>query len=202
MSAYPLPMTCSAFAAPSIAAGYLVEPGQWERPRSGRPDGAYALFRSDDAVVEIVTRCARVAYGLVRTDRQDVHRVHVAAGDRRAARAASSSIPPSSPGCWPRAPWARGCPGTSGSVTLRGATTVTLDRRVVDSGRAHSSRRGSLPESSVGRASSRVELSDVLKHVVGAARVADPRWAITLSGGVDCRVILSPAARHAGTCGP
>ena len=39
----------------SLAAGYLVEPGAWERPRTGRPDGAYALFRSDDAFVEIVT---------------------------------------------------------------------------------------------------------------------------------------------------
>ena len=39
----------------SVAAGYLVDPGKWEIPGTGRPDGAYALFRSDDAVVEIVS---------------------------------------------------------------------------------------------------------------------------------------------------
>ena len=72
---------------------------------------------------------------------------------------------------------------------VAGATTVTLDRRswtVVERTEPTRFVAGSASDAEFER-----RASDALKHVVGAAHVADPRWAITLSGGVDSRVILS-----------
>ena len=172
----------------NIAAGYLVEPGTWERPRTGRPDGAYALFRSDDAVVEIVsdTLSSRTVW-YVLTDR-----MFIASTSQRAIVALlgtfefNSAVVP-----WMLATGTLG-PGLSWDKRIRhvaGATTVTLDRR------AWTVVARTEPTQFVAGPASEYEfecrVGDALKHVVGAARVADPRWAIALSGGVDSRVILS-----------
>jgi len=172
----------------SLAAGFLVEPGAWEHPRTGRPDGAYALFRSDDAVVEIVTdTLASRTVWYVLTDR-----MFIASTSQRAIVALLGTFefnPAVVP--WMLATGTLG-PGLSWDKRIHhvaGATTVTLDRRswtVVER---------TEPTQFVAEPASDDEFerraSDALKHVIGAAHVADPLWAITLSGGVDSRVILS-----------
>ena len=81
-----------------------------------------------------------------------------------------------------------GTPGTSGFVTSpaprrspsigrRGRSTSTL------------SQLNSMPGPHV-RGGTSVALVTGHRRAVGAARVADPKWAITLSGGVDSRAIL------------
>lgn len=172
----------------NIAAGYLVDPGTWERPRSGRPDGAYALFRSDDAVVEIVTDAlASRTVWYVLTDK-----MFIASTSQRAIVALLGSFefnPDVIP--WMLTTGTLG-PGLSWDRRIhhvRGATTVTLDRRAWTVVERTEPTRFVVEQASEDDFAIRV--SDALKHVVGAARVADPQWAITLSGGVDSRVILS-----------
>ncbi len=172
----------------NLATGYLVEPGTWERPRTGRPDGAYALFRSDDAVVEVVsdTLASRTVW-YVLTDR-----MFIASTSQRAIVALLGTFefnPAVVP--WMLATGTLG-PGLSWDKRIRhvaGATTVTLDRR------AWTIVARTEPTQFVAGPASEDEFAcrviDALKHVVGAAHVADPRWAIALSGGVDSRVILS-----------
>jgi hypothetical protein len=172
----------------SLAAGYLVDPGTWEQPRTGRPDGAYGLFRSDDEVVEIVsdTVASRTVW-YVLTDR-----MFVASTSQRAIVALLGTFefnPAAVP--WMLATGTLG-PGLSWDKRIShvaGATTVTLDRRawtVVEHTEPTQFVPGSASELEFER-----RATDVLTHVVGVARVADPRWAITLSGGVDSRVILA-----------
>ena len=172
----------------SVAAGHLVDPSEWEKPGTGRPDGAYALFRSDDAVVEIVsdTLASRTVW-YVMTDE-----MFIAATSQRAIVALLRSFhfnPAVVP--WILATGSLG-PGLSWDRRIRhvaGATTVTLDRI------AWSVTERTEPTRFVSRIASDSEnerrVADALTHAIGAAEVADPRWAITLSGGVDCRVILS-----------
>ena len=172
----------------SLAAGYLVEPGAWERPRTGRPDGAYTLFRSDDAFVEIVTdTLASRTVWYVLTDR-----MFIASTSQRGIVALLGSFefnPTVLP--WMLATGTLG-PGLSWDRRIHhvaGATTVTLDRRswtVVERTEPTRFVAGSASDAEFER-----RAGDVLKHVIGTAHVADPRWAITLSGGVDSRVILS-----------
>ena len=172
----------------SLAAGYLVEPGAWEQPRTERPDGAYALFRSDDAIVEIVTDtlASRTAW-YVLTDR-----MFIASTSQRAIVALLGSFefnPAVVP--WMLATGTLG-PGFSWDKRIRhvaGATTVTLDRKawtVVERTEPTQFRAEPVSDDELGR-----RVRATLEYVVGAARVADPRWAITLSGGVDSRVVLS-----------
>lgn len=171
----------------SLAAGYLVEPGAWERPRTGRPDGAYALFRSDDTVVEIVTdTLASRTVWYVLTDR-----IFIASTSQRAivALLGSFEFNPDT------VPWmlAAGTLGPEQSWDrrircVRGASCVILDRR------AWTLKEQTEPVRFEPRAVSDREherlMADALRRAVGGARVADPRWAIALSGGVDCRTIL------------
>ena len=171
----------------SLAAGYLVEPGSWERPRSGRPDGAFALFRSDDSAVEIVsdTLASRTVW-YVLTDR-----MFVASTSQRAIVALLGRFefnPDTVP--WMLAAGTLG-PGQSWDKRIRclsGATCVHLDRK------AWTLKENTEPVRFVPRAVSDSEherlMVEALHSAVGPAKVADPSWAIALSGGVDCRTIL------------
>lgn len=168
-----------------LAAGLLVEPGAWERPGTGRPDGAYALFRGNDATVEIVsdTLASRTVWYAM-TDE-----MFVAATSQRAIVALLRDFdfnPAVIP--WMLSTGTLG-PGFSWDKRIRhvpGATTVTLDRAKWTLRELTEPARfpGDLADDHECR------LSDVLTRVVGAARVADPCWAITLSGGIDSRVLL------------
>ncbi len=171
----------------NLAAGYLVESGSWERPRTGRPDGAYALFRSDDTVVEIVTdtlASRTVWYAL--TDR-----MFIASTSQRAivALLGSFQFNPDT------VPWmlAAGTLGPDQSWDkrircVRGATSVVLDRQ------SWTVKEQTEPVRFMPRAVPKHEherlLLEALRQAVGGATIADSRWAIALSGGVDCRAIL------------
>jgi hypothetical protein len=171
----------------NVAAGYLVDPGKWEIPGTGRPDGAYALFRSDDAVVEIVSDAlASRTVWYAKTDD-----MFVASTSQRAIVSLlgtfelNAAVVP-----WMLASGTLG-PGFSWDTRIRhvpGATTVTLDRN------AWSVKERTEPTRFLPRSVSNQEhqrhISQALKHAVGSARVADARWAITLSGGLDSRAIL------------
>lgn len=171
----------------NLAAGHVVERDAWERPGTGRPDGAYALFRSDDTAVEVVSdMLASRTVWYAMTDE-----MFVAATSQRAIVALLRSFdfnPSVVP--WMLATGTLG-PGLSWDKRIRciaGATTVTLDRRTwtVDE-RTEPTRFVAAPATD---SEHERRITDALKHVVGAARVADSRWAITLSGGIDSRVIL------------
>jgi len=171
----------------SVAAGYLVDPSEWEKPGTGRPDGAYALFRSDAAVVEIVsdTLASRTVWYA------KTNEIFVASTSQRAIVALLGSFQLNDA----VVPWMLTSgtlgPGLSWDKRIRhvaGATTITLDRF------AWTIDEHTEPTQFVNRPVSEEEhqslLARGLTHAVGAARVADPKWAITLSGGVDCRAIL------------
>lgn len=171
----------------SLAAGHLIDAGTWERPCSEVPDGAYVLFRSDKTVVEIVsdTVASRTVWYAM-TDQ-----LFVAATSQQAIVALLGSfefnhavIP------WMLVNGTLG-PGFSWDKRIRcipGATSLLLNRKAwtlqvrTDSVRFT---QDTLPE---GEHQHRVV--DALRHVIGAAKVADSQWAIALSGGVDCRTIL------------
>lgn len=171
----------------SIAAGYLVKPSAWDRPRTGRPDGAYAIFRSDDAVVELVSDglASRTAWFALTDD------MFIAATSQRAIVAMLEEFqfnPAVIP--WMLTSGTLG-PGLSWDKRIRhlpAGTTVTLDRR---SWRLteHTEPAGFTPIS-ITEPEAEHRVSTALKNVIGSAHFADPRWAITLSGGVDSRVIL------------
>ena len=171
----------------SVAAGYLVKPGNWDRPRSGRPDGAYALFRSDDKVVEVVTDTVgsrTIWYAL--TDR-----MFIASTSQRAIVALLGSFqfnPDTVP--WMLAAGFLG-PDQSWDRRIRclpGASSIVLDRRSWTLQEQCEPVRFE-PDAVPDREQKR-RMVDALRHAVGVADVAGSQWAITLSGGVDCRAIL------------
>jgi len=171
----------------NVAAGYLVDPGHWERPRSGRPDGAYALFRSDDAVVELVadTVASRTVW-YVLTDR-----MFIASTSQRAivALLGSFQFNPET------VPWVLSAgflgPDQSWDKRIRrarDASSIVLDRRSWTL--QEQSEPVRFEPSRIPDRERRRLMVEALRHAVGGADVAGPQWAITLSGGVDCRAIL------------
>lgn len=172
----------------NIAAGYLVEPdSDWDRTGGGRPDGAYALFRSDPDVVEIVSDsvASRSVWYALTDD------IFIASTSQRAIVAilGSFAFDPSVM-TWMLTTGTLG-PGKAWDRRIRrldGDATVALNRNTW----SLSSRTAplqfdplDLPEAEQER-----RIMDVLGRAVGAARVNDPRWAIALSGGVDSRTLL------------
>lgn len=171
----------------SLAVGHLVDAGAWERPGNSAPDGAYALFRSDEASVEIVSDIVAsrtVWYAM--TDE-----FFVAATSQRAIVALlgnfefNQAVLP-----WMLINGTLG-PGLSWDKRvhcLPGATSLVLDRNAWTlQVRTEPVRFTADPASD---AEQRQRVIEALRHTIGAARVADPQWAIALSGGVDCRTIL------------
>ncbi len=172
----------------NIAAGYLVEPdSDWDRTGGRRPDGAYALFRSDPDVVEIVSDsvASRSVWYALTDD------IFIASTSQRAIVAILGSFEfDPSVMTWMLTTGTLG-PGKAWDRRIRpldGDSTVALNRNAW----TLSSRTAplqfdplTLPE-----AAQELRIMDVLGRAVGAARVNDPRWAIALSGGVDSRTLL------------
>lgn len=172
----------------NIAAGYLVEPdSDWDRTGGRRPDGAYALFRSDPDVVEIVSDsvASRSVWYALTDD------IFIASTSQRAIVAILGSFEfDPSVMTWMLTTGTLG-PGKAWDRRIRpldGDATVALNRNTW----SLSSRTAplqfdplDLPEAAQER-----RVMDVLGRAVGAARVNDPRWAIALSGGVDSRTLL------------
>ncbi len=171
----------------SLAAGHLVDAESWERPLSGAPDGSYAIFRSDEDFIEIVSDAvASRTVWYVLTDH-----LFVASTSQRAIVSLIGSFEFNQAAL----PWmlVNGTlgPGLSWDKRIRciaGATSVVLDRK------AWQLQTHSKPIEFVPEAASSSEHYDrilaELRHSIGAACVAGPQWAIALSGGMDCRTIL------------
>lgn len=173
----------------NVGAGFLVEPqSTWDRPGNLRPDGAYALFRSDTDAVEIVSDsvASRTVWYALTDD------LFVASTSQRAIVALLGGFEFNPEVVtWMIASGTLG-PGHSWDRRIRcleGASVVRLDRgtwrlqqrsepvvfRALDVTSEEHERR----------------TLQALRNAVTAAQVADPRWAITLSGGVDSRLILT-----------
>lgn len=180
----------------NLAAGYLVDPAAtWDEPGSARPDGAYALVRSDAHVVEVVTdTLASRTIWYAQTDD-----FFVASTSQRAIVALlgrfefNTDVIP-----WMLSTGTLG-PGLSWDHRIRcleGASILSLDRHAWRLSRRTEPVVFSpldLPAQDHER-----RVLDELQRIVGAAHVADSRWAITLSGGVDSRLILSLLADTRG----
>lgn len=179
----------------SVATGYLVDAGAWEQPGTARPDGNYALFRCDDRVVEIVTdtlASRTVWYAMT-------EEMFVASSSQRAIVTLLRSFdfnPSVVP--WMLATGTLG-PGFSWDKRIQhlpGATTLALDRS------AWTLHVHTEPIRFIAEPGSAEEFErrtvERLRHVIGSAQVADPRWAMTLSGGVDSRVVLCLLQNRSG----
>jgi asparagine synthetase B (glutamine-hydrolysing) len=173
----------------NVAAGYLVDAaGSWDKPGIDRPDGAYAVFRSNTDVVEIVTDglASRTVWYLQTDD------FFVASTSQRAIVALLGGFefnPEVVP--WMLSSGTLG-PGLSWDRRIRcvpGASILSLDRRAWRLGH-RTEPVAFVPVDRSGKDHEQRVL-EALRRAVGAAHVADPRWAITLSGGVDSRLILS-----------
>lgn len=172
----------------NIAVGYLVEPeSRWDRPGSEPPDGSFALFRSDSDVVEVVSDsvASRTVWYAHTED------FFVASTSQRAIVSILGTFEFNSPVVtWMLATGTLG-PGQAWDRRIRvveGGSAVILNRAtwsIRERTAPIEFRPLDLPEAEHER-----RLVDVLNHAVGAARVDDPRWAITLSGGFDSRTLL------------
>lgn len=171
----------------SVAAGYLVEPGNWHQPGGARPDGAYAVFRGDDTTVEILTDAlaSRTVWYA------STERMFIASTSQRAIVALLGNFQFNAD----TVPWmlAAGYLGPDQSWDKRirfvkGATCVVLDRKswaVHERTEPFAFELSTLPD----REQERL-VTETLRNAVGGAQVRGSQWAITLSGGVDCRAIL------------
>ena len=173
----------------NLAAGYLVNPAAtWDEPGSPRPDGAYALVRSDAHVVEVVTdTLASRTVWYAQTDD-----FFVASSSQRAIVALLGRFefnPDVIP--WMLSSGTLG-PGLSWDRRIRcleGASILSLDRHAWRLSRRTEAVVFSPLDLPAQDHEQRV--LNELQRIMRAAHVADSRWAITLSGGVDSRLILS-----------
>lgn len=172
---------------PSVCAGYLIGSPDWDRPLTARPDGAYALFRADDQHVEILadTLASRTVWYF----KNDL--IFVASTSQRAIVALlgtfsfNSDVVP-----WLLASGTLG-PGLSWDrrITHLGpATSLLLDRRSWTLTTKVEPARFSVLEATDEAHTRRLRTS--LKNVISAASLERGEWALTLSGGIDCRTIL------------
>jgi hypothetical protein len=186
----------------SVAAGHLVDARNWAIPCTGRPDGAYAIFRSDDAIVEIVSDilATRTVWYVI-TDE-----LFAASTSQRALVTLLGSFnfnPSVVP--WMLATGTLG-PGYSWDRRLHhvpGAGRVVLNRLSWEL-REHTEPTQFAPTLDPPDVQEQ-RVVEAIRHSVQAIDTTRPNVAITLSGGVDCRTILCliPDARnlHAVTWG-
>lgn len=179
----------------SLAAGHLVNSPDWSRPGTHRPDGAYAVFRSDQTCVEIVSDAlASRTVWYVLTDR-----MFAASTSQRALVMLLGSFefnPNTVP--WMLATGTLG-PGHSWDRRLRwvpGASRVVLDRQSWTV-KVHTEPVAFSPQS-LPAAEHLHRITEAISRSVQAIDTDNPNLAITLSGGADCRTILCLLRRPAG----
>jgi hypothetical protein len=172
----------------SVAVGHLVDSRDWDRPLAKCPDGAYALFRGDRAVVELVsdTLASRTVWHVMTDD------FFAASTSQRALvmLLGSFEFNPKVVS-WMLATGTTG-PGESWDCRLRclsGATRILLDRTAWTL-QEHADPVIFQPSDASPEAQQE-RIVDALRRTVKVIDVANPDLAITLSGGVDCRTILS-----------
>ena len=172
----------------SVAVGHLVDPRDWDHPLTKCPDGAYALFRGNGRVVELVSDvlASRTVWHVMTDD------FFAASTSQRALVMLLGSFefnPQVVP--WMLATGTTG-PGESWDRRLRcisGASRIVLDRQAWSLEERVDTIR--FQPSDVSPEDHRERIVDALQRTVSAVDVSDPDLAITLSGGVDCRTILS-----------
>jgi asparagine synthetase B (glutamine-hydrolysing) len=171
----------------SVAAGHLVGHQDWERTGTNRPDGAYAIFRSDSSTVEVVsdTLASRTIW-YAKTEA-----MFLASTSQRAIvmLLESFSLNPAAVS-WMLATGTLG-PGHSWDRRLRcvpGASRVMLDRASWTLS-VHTEETRFEPRAASASDHERV-IVEALRRSVEAIDIANPGLAITLSGGFDCRTIL------------
>lgn len=170
-----------------LAAGHLVDPDRWELIGREPPDGAFALFRSDERHIELVSDAlaSRTVWYVLTEDS------FISSTSQRAIVALLESFEFNDA----TVPWmlAAGTLGTRQSWDRRirpipGATCVTLDRE------SWLLRERSSPVCFEPREATDEHwqgiLLEIARHAVGATALDDASWAIALSGGIDCRAIL------------
>jgi hypothetical protein len=172
----------------SVAVGHLIDAKDWDQPLSKCPDGAYALFRGNGTVVELVsdTLASRTVWHVMTDD------FFAAATSQRALVMLLRSFefnPQVVP--WMLATGTTG-PGESWDRRIRclsGASRVMLDRNSWTlEERAEPAR---FQPSDASPKDHQEHIVAALRRTVSAVDIANPELAITLSGGVDCRTILS-----------
>ena len=177
----------------AVLAGTLVDGGSWQACRSGRPEGSYALVRADDGCVEAVTDAlaSRSLWYALTDDAFIVstsqRAITCLLGDFRA----NPDVIPwvlASGNLGPGLAWDR----RVGNVPA--SSILSLDRRSWRLTLAHHPYRPKAPSA----ADPAERLRNEMARTFGALDVSDPRWAITLSGGVDCRAILCSLPRPQG----
>jgi hypothetical protein len=173
----------------SVCLGYLVGPGgQWYRPLSARPDGAYALFRADNRTVEVLadTLGSRTIWYLKNDE------MFVASTSQRAIVSLLGSFSFNSEAI----PWILAS-GSLGPVHswdrrishLEGGASLALDRSSWTLTATKGPSTCFVP-TGVSDEQHERRIRAILEYVVGSSRLQLSQWAFTLSGGNDSRGVL------------
>ncbi len=180
----------------SACLGYLIDSDDaWSRPLGVRPDGSFALFRSDDRVVELVSDAgASRTIWYAMTDE-----LFLASTSQRAIiRVLKSYQPNRDAFVWMLSAGNLG-PGLSWDRRIRcveGNSAVVLDRlswTITENVSRIEFRARSAPDHV-----HRDELTSALKEVFGKSRIDHSTWYLLLSGGLDSRCILLMLENKAG----
>jgi asparagine synthetase B (glutamine-hydrolysing) len=172
----------------AILAGNVVGGGAWQACRAGRPDGSYALVRADDRHVEAISdSLGSRSLWYVLTDS-----AFIVSTSQRAISCLLGDFE-FNPDV---VPWLLACgnlgPGHAWDRRVRGvpaSTIVSLDLRTWRLSQAVETHREQ-PGTPAADADPERRLRNELNRTFGGLQVDDSRWAITLSGGIDCRAIL------------
>ncbi|MGE0372212.1 MAG: asparagine synthase-related protein, partial [Gammaproteobacteria bacterium] len=180
----------------SVCLGSLADPGaEWGRTQAPRPDGSYALFRSDDRRVELISdACASRTLWYVQTDD-----LFVASTSQRAIVTVLGNYQPNPDAhAWMLSAGNIG-PGLSWDRRIRcvaGNASVVLDREAWTLQES-----GSHVEFAPRRAPDRVHREafiQALRETFGRLRIDYTTWHLMLSGGFDSRCILLMLENKAG----
>lgn len=180
----------------SACLGHLIDPDDdWSQPLGARPDGSFALFRSDDRVVELVSDAgASRTIWYAMTDE-----LFLASTSQRAIIQVLGSYQPNRDAfAWMLSAGNLG-PGLSWDRRIRcveGNSAVVLDRlswTVTENVNRIEFRARSAPDHV-----HKDELTNALKEVFGRSRIDHSTWHLLLSGGLDSRCILLMLEEKAG----
>ena len=175
------------FADRGVCAGYLVQSADWAEPLSGRPDGAYALFRGNNDHVELLSDslASRTIWHFKNEE------IFIASTSQRAivALAGSFSFNPkvvawmlSSGMLGPQHGW------DSRIHPLEGGASFVLDRRSWQVSITTEPVNFAPLEASDEEHAARI--TQALQSAISHAKFNSTQWVFPLSGGIDCRTLL------------
>ena len=171
----------------SVCLGHLIEADGWARPLGGRPDGAYALIRTDERHVELLTDTlgSRTLWYF-----HDEHLFAASTSQRALVSLARSFAPNTSAIPWMLSSGTLG-PAHSWDSRIRcvdASSSVVLDRKSW----ATSKTTAALPFSDIAATDDehRHRVLSALRRAVHPTVAGDSRVVFPLSGGIDCRTLL------------